>query len=290
MNAFRIDRETRIGRIELQVADLERVAQFYRDVLGFQEIRRDVTSVSLSADGNPPERIVLSELAGARPRPSSAPGLFHTAFLYPGRMELARALRRAADRGARFQGFADHGVSEALYLADPEGNGVELYRDRPRNEWPLRGNKIEMVTVGLDVQDLLGELREGGNSGVGIDPSTTIGHVHLQVSNLQKSGDFYAGVLGFDITQDTYPGALFVAAGGYHHHIGLNIWNSRGASPAPADVTGLRSFGISVPDPANVEALRQRLGEAEIEIHESGRSGSHFWFTDPDSIRVEVLS
>lgn len=287
MSDFEIDPKTKIGNIELQVGDLDRQANFYQDVLGFREVRGETNIVALSASGELPEQIILRELKGARPRSFSSPGLFHVAFLLPDRTELARILKRVADRHWRFQGFADHGVSEALYLSDPEGNGIELYRDRPMADWPRRGQTIEMFTKGLDVQDLLREVGDFEKDNGGIHPATTIGHVHLQVSNLQRAGRFYNEILGFTITQDSYLGALFVAADGYHHHIGLNTWNSEGApSPLP-DATGLLSFRITVSELENLDDIKRRLEGEKVGVDETDGKPS-FQFSDPDGIRINL--
>ena len=199
------------------------------------------------------------ELVGdpdAPPRPRGTSGLFHLAILVPGRPDLARALQRVAEAGWRLTGASDHLVSEALYLSDPEGNGIELYRDRPREQWPVRDGVLQMDTLPLDLDGVLGELRREDAS-AGMPPGTRIGHVHLNVGDLAAAEAFYSGALGFDVTVRGYPGALFVSAGGYHHHLGLNTWAGEGVPPPPSGSRGLREFEIVLP---NTRVARRRGG------------------------------
>ena len=162
-----------------------------------------------------------------RARPHGTTGLFHLAILLPSRADLARALRRVADAGWRFTGASDHLVSEALYLHDPEGNGIEIYRDRPREQWRFVDGELQMDTLPLDLDSVLGELSGADTEANGMPAGTRIGHVHLNVAELSAAEDFYAGALGFDVTVRSYPGALFFSTGGYHHQIGVNTWAGR---------------------------------------------------------------
>ena len=174
----------------------------------------------------------LIELVSApdAPRaPSFSTGLFHLAILVPDRAELARSLQRLAGAGWRLTGASDHLVSEALYLRDPEGNGIEIYRDRPREEWRRDGDELAMATLPLDLESVLGELEQDEAPANGMPAGTTMGHVHLQVADIPPVEGFYNGALGLDVMVRSYPGALFLAAGGYHHHLGLNTWQSQGA-------------------------------------------------------------
>src|SRR4051812_31941684 len=183
--------------------------------------------------------------AGAPPRPPGTTGLFHLAILVPTRVELARAARRVMRFGWSLTGASDHLVSEALYLNDPEGNGIEIYRDRPREEWRYdeRG-EMQMATIPLDLDGVMGELAPDANGDAGMPAGTRTGHVHLQVSELPAAEEFYEHGLGFDVTVRSYPGALFVSAGGYHHHIGMNTWTSQGGSPPPPGSRGLDWFQV----------------------------------------------
>ncbi len=260
-----IDPETRPGAVTLTVADLDRAAAFYRDAIGLRELRREDGVSELGAPGS---EAVLVRLAGspqAPERPRRTTGLFHLALLVPSREELARAVNRVAGNGHRFTGASDHLVSEALYLDDPEGNGIEIYRDRPRDEWRVRDGELQMATLPLDLRSVLATVAEG-DAGEGMAAGTRIGHVHLQVAALPDARDFWVGVVGFDPVVESYPGALFVSAGGYHHHIGLNTWAGVGAPPPPAGARGLRSFEIVLPDRAALDETLARLVRAGVEV------------------------
>ena len=242
--ATSIDPATQVGLVSLTVADLDRSLTYYTEALGFSMLRRDGQTAILGAAETP--LLALTELAGARPWPGYATGLYHFAILVPTRLDLARSLIHLLQVGLPFPGQADHAVSEALYLTDPDGNGIEIYRDRPRAEWSWRGDTVRMVTDPLDVRGILAEATAQPAPWTGLPAGTRLGHMHLQVGDLAQAEEFYHGVLGFDITSH-FPGALFVSAGGYHHHLGLNIWQSRGAGPAPAGTAGLRFFTLELP-------------------------------------------
>ncbi|MBV8733260.1 MAG: VOC family protein [Solirubrobacterales bacterium] len=266
-----IDPATTMGTVCLTASDLDRSQTFYEQTLGLRASRPDDATVVLSAPGGP----ALVELHGdpsARPLERRATGLFHMAVLVPSRVELARSLWRLAVRRWPLDGASDHLVSEALYLSDPDGNGIEIYRDRPRTEWPRDGDQLRMSTLALDLDSLLGELRDATGLQASAPRGTRIGHVHLQVSDLAQAEAFYHGVLGFDVTVRGYPGALFVSAGGYHHHIGLNTWHSAGAAPSPAGAVGLRSFTIALPDQRELENVLARIEAAGIPVR-PGPSG-----------------
>jgi catechol 2,3-dioxygenase len=261
-----IEPSTHLGTVSLTVADLARSVRFYGDVLGFSPVERSGTAALLSAGGAP--LLELVEQPGAWPKPPRTTGLYHFAILVPSRVDLARSLRRLAEKRWPLQGAADHLVSEALYLADPDGNGIEIYRDRPREEWPLRDGQVQMTTDPLDVDGVLGELSQDGGAWEGLPAGTTIGHIHLHVADLRKAEDFYCGILGFDVTQRGYPGALFVSAGGYHHHVGLNIWAGSGAPPQPAGTAGLRHCSVVLPDYSSLEGLLGRLETAAVHVEQ----------------------
>lgn len=250
--------DTHIGRVSLVIRDLDRSLAFYRDLLGFEELTRSGRIVSLgAADGRP--LLTLEELPDAVPRPRRSAGLFHVAILVPSRAALGRSLRRLIERGWRLTGAADHLVSEALYLDDPDGLGLEIYRDRPRQTWRRNGDEIVMGTDPLDLEDLT---REPGAEGPwrGLDQETVIGHVHLQVPHLDTAESFYCGGIGFTPMLRRYPGALFVAAGGYHHHLGLNTWAGVGVPPPPADAVGLRQFTVEGQDLESREVVDAATG------------------------------
>ncbi len=250
----------RIGVVSLTVADLARSLSFYRSVLGLRADHAANGGALLVAQGDTP-LLHLVEHPGAQPKPARATGLYHFAILLPGRADLARWLRHVLESGWPLQGWSDHGVSEAIYLADADGNGIEIYRDRPRAEWPVMNGELQMVTDPLDAQNLLA-LVDGAEPWQAMPAGTTMGHVHLHVRQIAEAQDFYCGVLGFDLMQRYGPSALFVSAGGYHHHIGLNTWAGVGAPPAPAGSAGLRYFTVVVPDADEVAARVQEAGIA----------------------------
>jgi len=265
MALFSIDPNTNIGSTHLTVADLARSERFYTSVLGFRPLTRTNDTLTLTADGATP-LLALTELPGAPPKPARATGLYHFAILTPSRLDLARSLRRLAEMRYPLSGASDHLVSEALYLDDPDGNGIEIYRDRPRAEWPRPGGQIQMATDPLDIDGILAELERDDQPWDGLAATTTIGHMHLHVADLKAAEAFYHGVLGFDIIVRYGPSALFVSAGGYHHHIGLNTWAGVGAPPAPAGSAGLRHFIVRLPNQAALDAVLTRVREAEIGI------------------------
>jgi catechol 2,3-dioxygenase len=282
-----IDPRTSMGPVRLTVADLDRARDFYRDAIGLAELEPSNGTVRM---GTPvPSPVPVVELVGdpdAPPRPRGTTGLFHLAILVPSRPDLARALQRIAEAGWHLSGASDHLVSEALYLSDPEDNGIELYRDRPRDEWPLRDGVIQMSTLPLDLDGVLGELRREDAS-AGMPPGTRIGHVHLNVGDLASAEAFYSGALGFDVTVRGYPGALFVSAGGYHHHLGLNTWAGEGAPRPPSGSRGLREFEIVLPSPESLAAEEDRLGEAGFE---PGSEGGRIRVIDPSGNRVVLTA
>jgi catechol 2,3-dioxygenase len=213
------------------------------------------------------------ELRGDSSAPALNPratGLFHLAILVPTRVDLALALARLAQARWPLDGASDHLVSEALYLSDPDGNGIEIYRDRAREEWPRTAEGLQMATLHLDLDDVLGELGHADGLQELAPAGTKIGHVHLQVSDLAEAERFYNGVLGFDVIVRGYPGALFVSAGGYHHHVGLNTWRSAGSPPPPPGAVGLGSFEVLLPTPAELERVLGGARSAGLEIESVG--------------------
>ena len=268
--------DTHIGSVQLKVSDLRESLSFYTNVLGFQGIPPEQLAgfeseersfkTYLSANGNLPALIVLAQQPGAIPMPRNTTGLYHVAIRVPDQAALGTEFERVRQNGWRFQGAADHQVSEALPLTDPDGNGLEIYTDRAREDWPRSGNQIVMATDPLDVYSLMRAASLKGASYAGIHPETVIGHVHLQVADLSRSEDFYHGLLGFDVTQRSYPGALFVSAGGYHHHIGLNVWAGEGAPPPPPNAVGLKSYTIVIPDGVAWQSVLERLQNAGVPV------------------------
>ena len=248
--------ETRLGAIRLRAGDAGLLRDFYERVIGLRGLAAGNGVTALGAGGLPLVELVSAPDAPARPPRTT--GLFHLALLVPTRADLARALRRVFEKGWHLSGASDHLVSEALYLSDPEGNGIELYHDRPREEWPHQGDEVAMATLPLDLEGLLAE--PGGDTDAAAMPEgTVLGHVHLQVSDLDSAAAFWVDALGLDVTASLYPGALFVSAGGYHHHVGLNTWAGAGAPRPPAGARGLDRFELVLPDAASETAARDRL-------------------------------
>jgi catechol 2,3-dioxygenase len=243
----------RIGAVGLTVRDLDRVAQYYRDVIGLQVLRDEGSNVTLGAGATP--LLVLREDKAATVRSPRDAGLFHTAFLLPDRADLSAWLRHIAQIQAPIQGASDHLVSEAVYLADPEGNGIEVYRDRMPAEWPVRDGEFQMATEPLDLQALLRS--DPARAWSGFPAGGTVGHVHLQVGALGPAEDFYRGLLGLGVTC-RYPGAVFFGSGGYHHQLAGNIWNSRGAPVRAQPSTGLADVELVVA-PEVVRSARQTI-------------------------------
>ena len=256
-----IDPASTLGAVRLVAGDIDLLQDYYERAIGLRTLEREHGLVRLGArDGAP-----LVELIGdpaAPVRPPRTTGLFHLALLVPSRAELARAIRRVVDAGRRFHGASDHLVSEAMYLSDPEGNGIELYRDRPRSEWSYEGESIAMATIALDLDAVMAELPDGADHGMA--PETILGHVHLNVADIPAAEAFYRGVLGFDVTVRGYPGALFLSDGGYHHHLGLNTWNGAGAPAPPAGARGLESFEVVLPGAAALDEVRGRIDAAGL--------------------------
>lgn len=251
---------TRPRAVTLRTGDLQAQLDFYRDILGLSLRRQDADGVTLVVDGGG-LAVRLEDAPGATPRPHPSLGLYHNAFLVPDRRGLAEVVQRLDEAGVEFEGFADHGVSEAAYVRDPEGNGVEVYRDRPRGDWPRDDDGVQMLTRRLDVGELLVEADGPGP----LAPGTTLGHVHLHVADLETAERFWADGLGLDVTQRSYPGALFLSAGGYHHHVGCNTW--AGDRRAPKDATGLVRITWEVPPgtvPDRAASLRQAGFDVDV--------------------------
>jgi catechol 2,3-dioxygenase len=197
--------------------------------------------------------------------------LYHFAIKVPTRLDLALSLQRIFNTNTVVQGFADHLVSEAIYLPDPDGIGIEIYRDRPREEWLYENGHLKMGTDPLDLDGLFGELSDQPDNWFGLDPGTTIGHMHLHVAQLDLAESFYHEILGFDLVLRYGASASFLAASGYHHHIGINTWAGVGAPPPPANSSGLHWFRIELPDEEALQQVISRIEEAGIDLADTGR-------------------
>lgn len=272
----------RIGRVELKVRDLDSVCAFYQHATGLVPIARGDGLVTLGTERT--ELLVLVHDAAARPRDPRGAGLFHTAFLLPGRQDLGRWLAFAVANGIALEGASDHIVSEAIYLADPEGNGIEIYADQPLSRWREPDGTIRMATQPLDGHGLIAAA--GGSRWTGFPPGGVIGHVHLQVGDTQEAERFYGGVLGFDIAS-RYPGASFFGSGGYHHQLAANVWNSRRAGPRAPDAAGLSAVEIVVRDPAHRDAIAARAAVAGASGEANGEASL---LHDPWGTRIRLVA
>ena len=280
-----IDAGAAIGGVHLRVSDLERSLAFYSHVLGLDVLSSGPDSAVLGAGGR--ALVSLRVLPGAVQRPRRTTGLYHFAVLVPDRASLGHALARLVAARWPLQGASDHGVSEAVYLADPDGLGIEIYRDRPAAEWPREADGVAMVSDPLDLRALLDRVVGDGEVPAKVPASTRMGHVHLQVRDIAEAEEFYHGALGFDVMQRMAPGALFVSAGGYHHHIGLNTWGVAGAPPQAEAAPGLDYVELLLPGPAALDAMRSALARLGVVLEP--RDGG--WLArDPSSNAVLVTA
>jgi catechol 2,3-dioxygenase len=267
---YRLPPETRPGAVRLQVADLARSLAYYERVLGLRVLARGEGEEVLAPHGDDTALVELRERPGATPAPPRGrPGLFHFAVLLPDRAALGRFVRHLAESGVA-AGASDHLVSEALYLTDPDGLGIEVYADRPRERWRSRGGELRMDTLPLDLRALAAA--GGGEAWTGMPAGTRIGHLHLHVGDLERAAAFYHRALGLDLVVWSYPGALFLSAGGYHHHLGLNTWAASSTPPTDGDAR-LVEWTLVLPGAADVEAAAARL-EAHGAPVERGPSGA----------------
>jgi catechol 2,3-dioxygenase len=264
----------RLGAVHLTVSDLDRSVAFYEDAIGLRLHRRENSVAAMGAGEE--DLLVLHEELGAR-RAGPHAGLYHYALLFPSREELARTALRLAATQAPVQGASDHGTHEAIYLPDPDGNGIELAADRPRERWPkpldYAGGPHPLDLDGL-LAAVAGEepRREAG-------PGLVVGHVHLHVGDLGRGLGFYRDVLGFELMTFMPGAAAFVSAGGYHHHLGFNVWRGEGVPPAPAGRVGLRHWTVLLDDLKEVAAVRERVQAAGVEMEK--REGCGFLVRDP---------
>ena len=258
----------RLGPVHLTVTDLDRSVGFYEDAIGLRTTRREDGQAALGAGGE--ELLVLEEEPDARPAGRHA-GLYHYALLHPSRLELARAMKRLIAAGTPISGASDHNVSEAIYLPDPDGNGIELAADCPRERW---GDLSDPTAIGgptpLDLQGLLAPVADEEPREEAA-PELAVGHVHLHVGDIDRALEFWRDAVGFDV-MTRFPSAAFVAAGGYHHHLGLNTWRGEGVPPVPDGAVGMRHWTIALDDADELAAVRERVAAtgAEIEEHPGG--------------------
>lgn len=280
---FALTRPAHVDHVRLVVSDLDLVSRYYQTVVGLALLESGRSEHVLGAGGRP--LLTLTQEPNAIRAPRSAAGLFHTAFLVPDRKALAHWASHAADLNVRLEGASDHLVSEALYLSDPEGNGIEIYRDRQPEEWSFRDDGcVEMATARLDLRDLLAAAPD--KSWAGMAEGTVIGHIHLQVGAIAQAESFYRDVLGLKVMA-RYPGASFFATGGYHHHIAANIWNSRDAVPRIEGMTGLAGYSLRFNDESLAATA---LGAAERQGIPATRNAEGHTLQDPWGIGITLSS
>ncbi len=273
---------TFVEHVQLIVEDLNRSLSFYQDILGFSVLKEERGIVFLTLDGH---NSILSVVQpeNAKPKQPRTTGLYHFALLLPNRKELAKVLHHFINIGYPLQGASDHLVSEALYLADPDGNGIEIYVDRDSNEWKWENGQVEMTTEPLDANGLLAE--SDGSTYEGLPKETIMGHLHLHVSDLQEAESFYCKGLGFEVVLRYSNHALFISTGGYHHHLGLNIWNGQGA-PAPDEHrAGLKQFTVVYPSAEARDEAADRLGKLGYHVQQLDQ---FLFVKDPSGTLMEL--
>ena len=280
---YRLPEATHLGRVRLQVADLDRSLAFYEQVLGLRTLERTPESVSLGTQGESREIVHLRQLRSARAVPRRGLlGLYHFAILLPDRAALGRFLAHLGEIGA-YAGMSDHFVSEAIYLTDPDGLGIEVYADRPRDSWRYDEGQLYMTTNHLNVEDVIAAA--GGEKWSGMPSGTVLGHVHLYVDDIGKAEDFYHNALGFDKVVWSYPGALFMSAGGYHHHLGTNTW-ARGAPPASEADARLLEWEIVVPTREDARQAAQHVKASGYPVKEDK---GEWILTDPWGTNLRLM-
>ena len=284
---YSIHPNTVLGEVKLRVSNLERSLLFYEKVVGLTLLSRTGEhTASFTAKGGSTPLLILEEIPNAKPiAPRSHAGLYHFAILLPDRTSLGIALRHLAESGIEI-GQGDHTVSEALYINDPDGHGIEIYADRPRSTW--KKDEHNNYIMGTDPVDVQGLLQLAGNTPfTGLPAGTIIGHVHFHISDLEEARHFYNHLLGFDIVVDAsrYMHALFVSAGGYHHHIGLNIWAGKGAPKVPSDAVGIDYFTIIFENQAVYAEALQRLEQNGVSVN---RKADEARVTDPFGIQIRI--
>ncbi|MBS8266119.1 VOC family protein [Mesobacillus boroniphilus] len=273
---------TFVSQVNIKVQSFERSLAFYEDVIGFKVYEKTDKSAKLTADG---KTVLLSieQPSDVIPKRGRSTGLYHFALLLPDRIDLAKILKHFLQSGYPLQGASDHLVSEALYLADPDGNGIEIYTDRPASKWEWNEQQVVMATHALDAENLLAEDMEQDWNG--LPAGTVMGHIHLHVAELEKTEEFYTKGLGFEVVSRYGPQALFISSGKYHHHIGLNTWNGVGAPTPPANSVGLGSFSLVLPDKASLKETVHRLKEIGAAVEEEK---GMFITEDPSGNRINL--
>lgn len=260
---FRLDPQLCLGHLTLQVQSMEKQLAFYQHGFGLHILSQTDERVTLSADRVQPI-LVLQTGQNVIIKPARTTGLYHFALLVPSRQDLAYVINHLLQLGIRFDGASDHLFSEAFYLTDPEGNGIEIYRDLPRNEWPRSANgELLAASNPIDFQGIMATL-DTAREWTGFPEGTVLGHMHLHVAELSEADHFYITQLGFEVITRLHDSALFMSVGGYHHHIATNLWHGKGAPLPPANATGLLEYSLILTSPDEVQALAEHLSEQGI--------------------------
>lgn len=283
MHTYTIDSQTSLGLVALKVSDRQESARFYRNVLGFQVLTRSEECLVLGVEDTP--LISLSEISDPQPKPLKSTGLYHLGVLLPRRRDLARFLTHLLDIRYPLEGAADHGVSESLYFDDPDSNGIEVYADRHREDWSLRKGSENLTTSPLDAEDLLSLVTQKTPPWENAPAKTRIGHIHLHVNDISEAEWFYRDILGFQVQSRYGSEALFLAAGDYHHHIGVNVWAGIDSPPPPEHAPGLDHFTIQIPDEQILNDLREHLYEVEMDYE---RKANKIYLQDPAGNRIVI--
>ena len=281
---YRLPEATRLGRVRLQIADLDRSVAYYESVIGLRVVERGGDVATLAAHGSDQVIVELREKKGVRAvgRRGNI-GLYHFAILLPDRAALGRFIKHLRDVGA-YAGMSDHFVSEAVYLTDPDGLGIEVYADRPRTSWKTEDRQLTMTTNPLDVQNLV--TAAGNEPWNGMPAGTVLGHVHLYVQALEDAERFYHSAVGFDKVVWSYPGALFMSAGGYHHHLGTNTW-AAGAPVSTDDDARLLEWEIVVPTQRDVDEAAAAISDAGFDTR---RDGNDVAVRDPWGTQLRLVA
>ncbi|UTI43947.1 VOC family protein [Niallia sp. RD1] len=280
--AFHDDSTIYARTVTLKVSNLENSLLFYTDIMGFSVASKEKKKAALCAGAGEPF-LFLEELEEVEPKTIRTTGLYHFAILVPSREDLGLVLNHLLDTGYPLQGASDHFVSEAIYLADPDGNGIEVYRDRKATEWEWDGGLVKMDTTYMDTKAVLKSARNGQWGG--LPEGTILGHIHLHVAELTETVDFYVKGLGYDIVQKYGSQAFFLSTGGYHHHIGLNVWNGIGAPAPKTNQVGLAYYDLKIPSQEKLEEIKQRLTQlGALIMQKEGK-----WYTsDPSGNTIHL--
>lgn len=272
-----------IGEVDLKVQDINRSIEFYQTIIGFKVLEKTDNKAVLTADGKTP-LLLIEQPKNVTPLNPRTTGLYHFALLLPTRHDLAKALIHLVRSNYPLQGASDHYVSEAIYLADPDGNGIEIYADRPDSTWEWKNGEVNMATVALNAPDLAAE--DDRTPWTGLPAGTVMGHIHIQVSDIKQSEEFYTKGLGLDVVCEYGQHALFVSYGGYHHHIGLNTWNSLGGAAPEETSVGLKQYHLVLPSEEERNKIVQQLRDMKATVSDVN---GEFVTSDPSGNQIKLV-